>query len=260
MRYAISLLLTLFVCPLTWAEPPTIQISPYQAQHIGERIWKNEGAGKVENLTVWNKGEAFPSFGIGHFIWYPPGVEETFQESFPQLIKHLQKTVNVPQWLTQPNAPWRDRRSFYQDINMPHMYALRALLQNTTAQQTEFIIERMQNSLPLLLTHVQRETTRQHIEQIFYRIANLPNGPYALIDYVNFKGEGISPKERYQEQGWGLLQVLERVPSSTPDEKLLNTFADAADFVLTRRVQNAPRDEQRWLPGWRKRIDSYRNQ
>ena len=42
-----------------------------QSSHLGEKIWKNECGGTVEGLTHWNKGEAFGSFGIGHFIWYP---------------------------------------------------------------------------------------------------------------------------------------------------------------------------------------------
>ena len=37
-------------------------------------------------------------------------------------------------------------------------------------------------------------------------------------------------------------------------------FADAAARVLARRVRNAPagRREQRWLPGWLRRVESYR--
>ncbi len=92
------------------------------------------------------------------------------------------------------------------------------------------------------------------MQQQFYRIANSPNGLYALIDYVNFKGEGTSPKERYNNLGWGLLQVLETMPG-TGDA--MSEFVQAADFVLTRRVQNASRDESRWLPGWRNRLKTY---
>ena len=29
-----------------------------------------------------------------------------------------------------------------------------------------------------------------------------------MIDYVNFKGDGLKPTERYKGEGWGLLQVL----------------------------------------------------
>ena len=78
---------------------------------------------------------------------------------------------------------------------------------------------------------------------------------YALIDYVNFKGEGISEKERYKNQGWGLLQVLEHM--NPENQNIMQEFARSADYVLTRRVENAPRDETHWLTGWRKRINTY---
>jgi hypothetical protein len=82
-------------------------------------------------------------------------------------------------------------------------------------------------------------------------------GRYALVDYVNFKGEGSRPEERYAGQGWGLAQVLAEMRGGLPANV---DFAGAAARVLERRVQNAPneRREQRWLPGWMRRVDSYR--
>ena len=82
---------------------------------------------------------------------------------------------------------------------------------------------------------------------------------YALIDYVNFKGEGSSPSERYQGQGWGLLQVLEHMLDNPDRRPELQRFADSARFVLARRIANAPpeRGEQRWALGWNRRIDTY---
>ena len=58
------------------------------------------------------------------------------------------------------------------------------------------------------------------------------------MDYVNFKGEGVNPTERYRGQGWGLLQVLEAMPATGAP---LPGFVKAADQVLTRRVANSPR-------------------
>jgi len=232
-----------------------IRLSPQQARHIGQQIWHNEGAGKIENLTVWNKGEAFPSFGIGHFIWYPQGVEETFSESFPQLLEHLRNTTPLPGWLQRTrHAPWKNRDSFYLNINSTEINSLRRLLNNSIPQQVEFIVQRMEAALPKMLATLPTEATREQIRQQFYRVAQQPNGIYALIDYVNFKGEGISLRERYQGQGWGLLQVLENMENNA---NVMPEFVRAADFVLTRRVQNAPRDESRWLPGWRKRLQTY---
>ena len=78
-----------------------------------------------------------------------------------------------------------------------------------------------------------------------------------MTDYVNFKGEGVSTSERYDGEGWGLLQVLQGMrPGPTP----LDEFSFSADQVLTRRVSHAPpaRHEERWLPIWRKRVATYR--
>jgi hypothetical protein len=96
---------------------------------------------------------------------------------------------------------------------------------------------------------------RARIEQNFYRVAAEPLGLYALMDYVNFKGEGTSPTERYREQGWGLLQVLEHMG----DGPALPEFSRSAIWVLERRIKNSPpeRKEIRWMPGWRNRCLTY---
>lgn len=255
LKYLAFIIITLLPLPLL-AGQQSIALTTQHAHTIGQKIWQNEGAGKTSNLTVWNKGEDFPSFGIGHFIWYPAGVEETFTESFPALIKHLEKSTTIPPWLKQENAPWKSRDLFYQQIDSPNMKALRSLLKNTFPQQVELITHRMEAALPKILAQIQSKKQKEKITKLFYRVAQHPNGVYALIDYVNFKGEGISPKERYKGQGWGLLQVLENMNGYS--DNVMEEFAKAADFVLTRRVNNAPRDESRWLPGWRKRIATYK--
>lgn len=253
LRGALLTLLCLLVWPV--AAAPNLHLTPNQAHSIGERIWLNEGAGKIENLTVWNKGEDFPSFGIGHFIWYPAGIEGPFRESFPQLLQHLKQHTALPRWLTQSAAaPWRNREQFYAAIDSTEMKQLRHLLHQTVPQQVAFIVARMQAALPQILAALPTEAQRRHVKDQFYRVAQQPNGLYALIDYVNFKGEGTSPKERYRGQGWGLLQVLETMRDTPP---ALPEFVRAADAVLTRRVANAPRDESRWLPGWRARLQTY---
>jgi hypothetical protein len=78
-----------------------------------------------------------------------------------------------------------------------------------------------------------------------------------LIDYVNFKGEGVLHTERYRDQGWGLLQALEEMQDTNSDA--VKEFSRAAAAVLTRRVHNSPaeRKESRWLSGWIHRVNSY---
>ena len=62
------------------------KIGSADLKEIGEKIFRNEAAGKKENLVYWNSGENFPSLGIGHFIWYRKNQTEIFDESFPKLV------------------------------------------------------------------------------------------------------------------------------------------------------------------------------
>ena len=62
---------------------------------VADLIFKNEAGGKKENLIVWNKGEEFPSLGIGHFIWYPKNYEGNFEESYPKLKNYLISQLEI---------------------------------------------------------------------------------------------------------------------------------------------------------------------
>ena len=101
---------------------------------------------------------------------------------------------------------------------------------------------------------------QKKLKRRFLEVANSfpPYGLYALIDYVNFKGEGTSSLERYNDQGWGLLQVLENMPQGSKTDSL-QQFVNSAQQILTRRVDNAPaaRNEARWLQGWSNRLKTY---
>lgn len=233
-----------------------VQLSGIEKQEIAQKIWLNEGDGKLKNLMVWNQAENFPSLGIGHFIWYPKGLNSPYTESFPGLLTQLQHHAKFPDWLSpSSDAPWASRKEFIAALDSKRSKQLRDLLSQTFVEQLDFIIERLENTLPKILLRLKTPAQRQRVKHQFYRIANSPNGTYALIDYVNFKGEGTSLKERYQNQGWGLLQVLETMDPSKQD--VLNEFVQAAKFVLKRRVENAHRTETQWLNGWNKRLSTY---
>ena len=73
-----TLLFALVLMPLFSAQAGSVKLTDKQALEIGKRIWANECAGTISGLTSWNKGEAFPSLGIAHFIWYPPGKRGPF--------------------------------------------------------------------------------------------------------------------------------------------------------------------------------------
>ena len=66
---------------------PTIgHLKPEEAVRIGQLVYRNECGSQEKYLVHWNVGEEFMSLGLGHFIWYPAGIEKTFSEIFPQLL------------------------------------------------------------------------------------------------------------------------------------------------------------------------------
>ena len=239
---------------------PVVRLSSGEAQRIGRRIWENECGGTVEGLTSWNVGENFASLGIGHFIWYPTDVRERFIETFPLFIAHCRRSgVELPDVLRRhAHCPWNTRAAFAAAIDSPEMRELRGFLRETISVQAEFLARRLEEALPKMIEAAPR-AGRVRLSTRFGLLAATSSGLYALMDYVNFKGEGTAPGERYEGCGWGLLQVLESMrdvggPGDAPRE-----FARAARFVLTRRVDHSPpaRGERRWLRGWMNRIATY---
>jgi hypothetical protein len=255
LRKVAALLAYLWCCS-AFATAQTVHLSEAEAERIGHRLWQNECCGTVAGLTSWNSGEDFASLGIGHFIWYPQGKTGPFEESFPPLLAYLKESgVSLPDWLTESQGcPWPNRSAFQADLGGPRLAQLRKILSQTVPLQARFAAHRLETALPKMLA-VAAPGDQERVRRNFYRIASTSGGMYALVDYVNFKGEGTSPTERYEGQGWGLLQVLAAMNDGPP----LEQFSVAADRVLTRRVQLAPpeRHEERWLPGWRSRVRTY---
>jgi hypothetical protein len=240
--------------------PAAINLSPAETRRIGNRIWQNECGGTVAGLTSWNAGENFASLGIGHFIWYPKGVRGPFDESFPKLIEFARgRGANLPALLSaNESCPWKTRAEFNQAAQSPPMKELRAFLARTVDLQAEFLVHRLQEALPKMLAEGGASNHAQ-VQERFDRVAGTAMGCYALVDYVNFKGEGVLATERYAGQGWGLLQVLEGMTQESTGRAAVKSFADSAKTVLKTRVRNSPpeRYEAKWLPGWLKRVDTY---
>ena len=255
MRRPLALPLLLALAATLPAAPT---LTPASARRIGERLWWNEGKGRVSMLTAWNRGEAFPSLGIGHFVWYPTGRRGPYTESFPGLLEHLRaRGVALPPWLT-PGAPcpWPTRAAFLVAQDGPRLRALRRLLADTVDLQTGYVLDRLEAALPAIL-EAAPAARRPRLAVAYQRLAASPEGLFALADYVNFKGEGTNPRERRAGRGWGLLQVLESMDPTTACP--VDAFATAADAVLTARVEADPTgQERRWLAGWRKRLAGYR--
>lgn len=257
MKHFFLFIALIFISPALHAQ--NISLTDAQALEIGKKLWKNECDETVEGLTSWNEGEEFASLGIGHFIWYPQGMEGPFDESFPKLLDFFKtQKIVIPAWLRKtPDCPWKTKKEFEKDFHSPRMNELRAFLKDTVALQARFAANRLEKSLPKILEQAPVED-REKIRENFYRVAATPNGFYALMDYVNFKGEGIKETERYNGEGWGLLQVLQNMKETS--QTAVDEFVNSATQILIRRVKNSPlaRGEARWLKGWKARLQTYR--
>jgi len=245
----------------------TPSLSKATAAAIGKKIWQNECLGEISGLTSWNVGEGFASLGIGHSIWYPAGPKGIFEESFPNLVQYMRRQgVSLPRWLDQPkipHCPWQTREEFMLAIknNDVRMLELRKLLVKTIPVQTQYLIYRLKAVLPDVLESIPKKE-RGDVQRKIDQLMQTSNGVYALVDYVNFKGRGISLSERYQGKGWGLVQALVQMQQAPKELTSNAAFTWAAGEVLKRRVANAPDErkarEAKWLPGWLKRTDTYR--
>lgn len=230
-----------------------------QKSAIGKKIWQNECGGSVDGLTTWNAGEEFPSLGIGHFIWYTSSHTGPFTETWPLFMKYCkERGVTPPAIALSADSPWNSPAEFKQDFRSDRMNELRQWLASTVTLQTDFIITRSRAALPKILAGAPA-SERARIAENYQKVATTAHGQYALIDYVNFKGDGLNPTERYNGRGWGLLQVLGEMKDVSSGSAAATEFAAAATRCLNRRIENSPpaRGEARWRAGWTNRCQTY---
>jgi hypothetical protein len=229
---------------------------------VGERFFRNECGGDPDKLTHWNRGETFISLGILHMLWYPGGQTVRYRETFPDFVRFCKlRQESVPPWILDAlvtGCPWPDRAAFYAQFDSELARSLRGFLGQTTGLQAAFAHRRLAGSLSPIIRQT-AITERLPLAIKLFWLSRSVNGLFALIDYVNFKGEGLDPKERYQAVGWGVCQVLAEMPLPLSSAAALDTFVASAKAVLSRRVANAPDPdkERAWLPGWHKRLDTY---
>lgn len=248
---------------LTYAQEIQIDsLTRSEIQQIGDKIFANECGSREEYLISWNQGENFLSLGIGHFIWHPAQDREIFEEGFIHFLAYAKASgESIPPWLDQdpfPACPWDSRDDFLASQSDPRIQELREFLLQTKFLQASFIVQQFQQAIPFLLDQVDQQERKMIVDKI-NALAATAEGIFALIDYVNFKGLGISEAERYQGQGWGLLQVLENMREGKEGLEAVWAFSQSAIDVLEQRVRNSPvsRNEQRWLAGWRNRVNGY---
>jgi len=245
---------------------PQLTISREAAARVGRQVWINESEGREDGVTMWNAGEDFPSLGIGHFIWFKRGGHPVFEESFPKVVAFMRdRGLRPPKWLDTvpiPPCPWKSKAEFEREFRTARMNELRAYLLASVPLQTEYLLARTQAAIPKMLDTLGDARDRDHLVSQLVRIAQSSRDLYPLIDYVNFKGEGISEKEAAfdapsgQKQGWGLKHALLEMRGATRGAPALAEFSRATKAVLDRRIRNHPASS-RWREGWHKRCDTY---
>lgn len=197
--------------------------------------------------------------GIGHFIWYPAGFKGRFEESWPKFVTFArERGAKPPAVALERYSPWKTKGEFQADFKGARLSALRTWLAANVGLQTDFIIDRSHAALPKILAAAPG-SEKARIETNYRKVSTTPQGTYALIDYVNFKGDGTQASEKYNGQGWGLMQVLggmKDVPAGAP---AASEFAASAKRILSRRIANSPpaRGEKRWEEGWHNRCATY---
>ncbi len=246
---------------------PRLSISPAVAAKVGRQVWHNESGGRPEGVTAWNDAEDFPSLGIGHFIWFKAGGHPQFEESFPKLVGFMRTLgARPPAWLDKqpfPPCPWQSKAEFYREFQSPKMLELRGFLLDSVPQQTQYLLVRTEAAIPKMLAALAKPEDRAHVSRQVNRVVRSSPDLYPLIDYVNFKGEGISDKETVfdnqtrRKEGWGMRWLLLEMQGTEMGPPALAEFSRAAKAVLDRRIRNHP-TSARWRIGWHKRCDTYR--
>ncbi len=250
-----------------FADAKDIDISNKDASLIAQKIWYNEGAGKKSYLVWWNRGEEFASLGIGHFIWFTKDKPMWFFHAFPAMLEYITaKGAEAPKWLT-PKTPciWNSYKEWKtaKETNSKKMQELTRFLYETRALQAKFMIHRLSQAYPKLLRYAPNNKSKDIIKKNFNRLLYNKSGSinrqgaYILVDYINFKGDGILKSERYQGKGWGLYQVLLHMDTKEPNP--YKAFADSARFILDRLTKISPpkRNLKRFKKGWFNRVKTY---
>lgn len=240
---------------------PDIRIvSEKELKLIADLVYQDNLSSR-KDLIHWYDGENFASLGIAGFTWYPQGTKANFGNTFPELLNYLDRRgITLPEgFKNQDYSPWHNKEDMNNYKFTKQGKELELFLYKTRLLQAEFMVDRVRRALPKLVESAPVEV-RPLVTNNLNAIANTPGGWYALIDYINFKGEGLNRSGGYKGQNWGVLQVLEEMKPSSPGLQALNEFADSAMRVLERRVRNSPpeHNEIRWLAGWNRRVNTYR--
>ena len=216
------------------------------------------------SLLRWDP-RGFLYLGASEAIWYPaiPAGEKKFLEDWPTLRSELQKRgFSIPTLALGP-SPWRSGEELEADlanltkedsqiINPAERTRKRELEELLTFLKREDVIK---VEYTLLIDRLERALDPQSetylfanlppgkgaiMEKNFRELASLqdslghPLGLYALVDYCNFKGEGIAAAEHYNTQAWGLSELLFEMEDLRSNRPLLEKYIDRLELQQKR--------------------------
>lgn len=237
--------------------------SAQEMNAIGDRIFRNETDGDASKLLRWSSQGNFADLGIGHLVWYPANQRGSYTETFPSFLKYTQsKNVPLPSWLAnRPNegGPWANKAAFESAKNDQQVRELANFLQKTVGLQATFMSDQLRRTMPSMVQTLPAQY-RQAALNNFQVMEKTPGGMYPMLDYMVFQGSGASSNERYNSQGWGLLQVLLNMERVQPGSNALAEFMRSASDSVMQRVATAPaeRHEARLLSAWQTRVRTYK--
>ncbi len=165
----------------------------------------------------------------------------------------------------------KNQAALYKDAYT--LFEIRHFLSNPKILQlqAQFVIEKTFLSLHRILAASHRESPTE--TQLLYRKIQLllssSEGVLSIVDYLNFKGEGLKPSERtpLEKYPWGLKTVLEIMPAMDPADASQQPnvqFTQAALCSLQRMAYHSGTADSKdqlqryaWLNGgWKTRIES----
>lgn len=153
------------------------------------------------------------------------------QAEFAEIKKVSLAIENVKESLQLADIK-KNKAALYKDAYS--LFEIRHFLSNPKILQlqAQFVIEKTFLSLHRILAASHREspTEAQELYQKIQLLLGSPEGVLSIVDYLNFKGEGLKPSERTPlgKYPWGLKTVLEIMPSSASVNAAIKAPTDAS--------------------------------
>ncbi len=118
----------------------------------------------------------FASLGYGHFIWYPAGEPQKFDQTFPDMVQYyIDNRVAIPDWLKRQKdigLPWSSREEFEGARDRDKRFKeLENILINTKGLQTKFFFDRVVDAIPEIVEYLPKEK-QEHIKRSYNAVAN----------------------------------------------------------------------------------------